>query len=347
MTALATYTLQQRKERWREFYDWDKPAQHLFVIEYSPDIKEKPLPSPDKFPERIEWAWRHYNWLVERMEWLRDDTIPYLHVHTGTETFAEAFGCKVHRPSDSQPFALPMIHDVAEISKIKVPKLESTPLCKLFDMADRLKEKAGKDAVLKMPDIQSPMDISALILEKSNFLMRLLDAPEAIKELAEKVRELQTEFLDAWFTRYGSNYVAHHPNYYMEKGVTLSEDEIGCVNPQMFEDYFLDELVDLSRRYGGIGIHCCADSKHQWENFKKVPGLKLLNLSQPYEVLKSAYEFFSTHTAQMHRYGGEGHPWTWPEQYPQGSRVVMIVEANSRDEAKECSEKLWLACGRD
>ncbi|MCK4376556.1 MAG: hypothetical protein KAX19_14565, partial [Candidatus Brocadiae bacterium] len=136
-------------------------------------------------------------------------------------------------------------------------------------------------------------------------------------------------------------------DYYMPVGITLSEDEVGAVNEEMFEEFFLPELVELSDRYGGIGMHCCADARHQWANFLKVPNLRLLNLIQSVEEVRSAYEFFAPHVPQMHSWFGEGPAWTWPEQFPEGARVAMEGTANSRDEALELSDRLWTACGRD
>ena len=99
----------------------------------------------------------------------------------------------------------------------------------------------------------------------------MVEEPEAVKELCCKTHELLTSFLDEWFRRYGKTFIAHHPDYYMPYGVTLSEDEAGSVSPEMFEEFFLPHLTALSERYGQIGIHCCANAMHQWENFKKIP----------------------------------------------------------------------------
>jgi len=166
------------------------------------------------------------------------------------------------------------------VSRIKTPELGSTPLTMLFEIADELRRRAGKNALIKLVDIQSPMDIAALIWDKNDFYSALIYAPEAVMELSVKVKELLTAFLDEWFNRYGVEFIAHYPSYYMPKGITLSEDEVGSVSPQMFVEYFLPELEELSNRYGGLGMHCCANARHQWENFKKIPNLRLLNLVQ-------------------------------------------------------------------
>ena len=338
--------LEARKRRWLAFLDMSLPPSHVFQIAYPPDDLPRPQPWPDKKAERIEWAWQTYQRQMARAEWLRDDSLPYLDVYTGTEIFAEAFGCQVHRPEDNMPFAKPAIGDARDVSRLKAPDLGSTPLAMLFDIADELRRRAGPSALLKMIDIQSPMDIAALIWDKNGFYVGIVDAPEAVRELAAKVRGLLAAFLDEWFARYGSEFIAHYPAYYMPRGITLSEDEVGAVSQGMFEEFFLPELVELSGRYGGFGMHCCANARHQWDGFKKIPRLRLLNLVQPEDQLRAAYAFFAGHVAQMHSWCGAGPAWTWPEQYPQGARVVLQASAATRDEAIELSEKLCAACGR-
>jgi hypothetical protein len=340
-----------RKQRWCDFLSQPHSG-HIFVIDYEPDREEPPLPWPELKAERIEWAWRDYERRLARMEWLDDDALPYLNVRTGTEIFAQAFGCPVHYPQDNMPFALPLIHSASEVSRLQVPEVSRSSLAYLFDMADELRRRAGPGALLKLVDIQSPMDIASLIWDKSTFYVALLEAPEAVRELAEKVQQLLTTFLDEWFHRYGREFIAHYPDYYMPQGITLSEDEIGAVSESTYDALFLPELVALSHRYGGIGVHCCAHACHQWAGLKRIPALRLLNLVQPENVLQEAYAYFA-HLPQMHSWCGDGDPWTWPARYPAGSRVVIQAPARSKDEAQRLAEKLRAmqsiaqACGRE
>ena len=317
--------LQERKQRWLDFYNLKKPGTPFFIIHYSNGLETRPWPRPDLQPARLEWAWHKYLLQLEQVEWLDDDSLPYLDIYTGTEVFAQALGCQVAYPDDNMPFALPLIHSAAEVSALKVPHFGDTLLAMLFDIADELRRRAGPQALVKMVDIQSPMDIAALIWEKASFYTAMIETPQAVLELADKVRSLLVPFLDEWFQRYGPEFIAHYPDYYMPRGITLSEDEVGSVSSAMFMDYFLPELVSLSERYGGIGMHCCANARHQWENFKRIPNLRMLNLVQPPEITRQAYEYFADHVAQTHSYGGEGAAWTWPDQYPQEARVLMDV----------------------
>ena len=331
-------SLNTRIDRWRELYT-PNPVKRIvrFIIHYPVTGIKWPFLSPDRKDDRIEWAKRMYEWDIKNTENYEDDKLPCLYPLTGTEIFAECFGCNVVRPHNNMPFALPVVFDSASAGALKVPKLEDTPLMLLFEIADELRSFAGDDALMRLPDVQCPMDVAALIWDKNDFFPSMIDEPEAVVELAGKVKELQIVFFDEWFRRYGTNYIAHYPEYYMEKGITMSADEIGCVSPQMFRDLMADEINDLSRRYGGVGIHTCADSINQWDNLKQIDGLRLLNIHRSWDQLLKAFDFFKDTCVQMN-YSADGRNID-SEDLPEICRVVIPLNARDLDHAKELADQ--------
>jgi len=332
--------LSQKRKKWDRFMAGSADVKNMVMISYLNELEAKPFISDGCYMSLSEWIIRKYHIMMDNLDWLDDDTIPYLDMLTGTEIFAEAFGCKVVYPTDSGSFAFPLISDYAEIEKLKIPDLWDTRLSDLFAMGRYLRDKTDKDAIIRLPDIQSPTGIAAMIMKKENFLMGLIEAPEVIRELIYKVRTLLISFLDAWFDEFGKSFVAHYPDYYMEYGLTLSEDEVGSVSADMFEDVFLDELNILSERYGRIGIHCCANSRHQWDNFLKINNLCLLNILQPVETVKEAYRFFENKCAQWHSYYGDNPMREWKRELPQNARVVYSLDAKDRSKALRYLEAL-------
>lgn len=205
-------------------------------------------------------------------------------------------------------------------------------------IADELRRRAGPDAPLRLVDVQSPMDIAALVWDKNTFFPALLEAPEAVRELADKAKRLLTAFLDLWFSRYGRSFVAHFPEYYMPRGLTLSEDEVGSVSPALFDGLFLPELAELSARYGGLGVHCCANARHQWDGLRRIPGLAMLNLVQPAAVYGEAYPYFAATCAQMHGWRQEWDGVRSPEWFPEGAHVVLTSAVDTLPEAQRRAE---------
>jgi hypothetical protein len=173
----------ERKKRWHDFYDHGASPSHMLHVRLTESaLAPRPLANPDLREERVEWAWRRYLDHLERAAWLHDDSIPYLGVYTGTELFAEAFGCPVHRPDNNSAFALPLVHGAAEASRLRVPDLDVPCLRLAFSIADELRARGGPDTVLHLPDIQSPMDIAALIWEKADFFVAMIESPEAVRD---------------------------------------------------------------------------------------------------------------------------------------------------------------------
>lgn len=324
-----------RKEKWIRFMQRD-PRVNTLVMVNVPSATQRPFPNPDNLDARITWAADEYQRQMEMLFWLQDDRVPFVSPYTGTEVFAEAFGCDVHRPEDNMPFALPRVRSIEDLKKVKPVGVDSPPLARCFELMTRLREKVGKDAVWQLPDIQSPLDIAALIWEKVDFFMAMLDEPGAVKDLVAMTEETLTAFLDAWFRAFGHEYIAHYPSYYMTGGLTLSEDEIGAISPAQFEEFSLDSLNRLSRRFGGIGIHSCSDSFHQWAGLKKIEGLRLLNLVRADDVLAKAFQTFEAHCCQMHNFWGDGKPnLEWLKVFPQKAHIAIEVHADDRRQAME------------
>ena len=332
--------IESRKTRWLEFYRPDASIRRLYWIHCYPDLPIQPRPFPGLIDERIDWSWQKFQIQLHNLDWLEDDSLPFLDVYTGTEIFAEAFGCQIYYPEDDMPFARPLVNSAAEADRLEIPAIDCPPLARVWRIARELYRRAGPGALLRLPDIQSPMDIAALIWEKTSFYPAMLDDPDSVLRLAGKVHHLLTAFLDAWFAEFGTSCIAHFPDYYVPRGITLSEDEVGAVSPAHFRRFFLPELADLSARYGSIGMHCCANSRHQWDNFKTIPGLFLLNISQPPDATHEAYAFFADTAAQMHSFALEGPLWTWPAQVPPTSRVVFGMWAATQEEAVELVRKI-------
>jgi len=327
-----------RIERWKQLYQPNTGKRVVrFIINYPATGIKSPFLSPEHKHDRTEWAKQNYNWELKNSELYDDDNLPCLFPFTGTEIFAECFGCRVVRPNNNMPFALPVVFNSAGAAGLNVPKLEDTPLMLLFEITDDLRAFAGDDAFIRLPDVQCPIDVAALIWDKNDFFPSMIDEPGAVLDLAHKVKELQIAFFDEWFRRYGTTYIAHFPNYYMEGGITMSADEIGCVSPQMFRDLMADEINDLSRRYGGVGIHTCADSINQWDNLKQIEGLRLINIHRDWDQMLKSFEFFKDVCVQM-PYSSDNRNID-PEDLPETGRFILPLNARDSDHAKELADQ--------
>jgi hypothetical protein len=316
--------MEERKKRWCDFYAGKIQTLTLISMDYG----ERIFPSPDNMDKFFDYVVHKYNVQMDCLQWLDDDRVPCISAGMGTDNFAHAFGCPVVYPGNNNPFTKPIVFSAAEAAKIKKPKLEDSSLMEIIEYAHKLK-KAAPGALLQLTDVQSPLDIAALIWDKTDFFISLYDEPEAVKDLVAMCCEVLTEFFDLWFKTFGKEFIAHFPDYYMPYGITLSEDEIGSISSAQFMEFSYPSLCKLSQHFGGrIGIHCCANAKHQWNALKTVPGLVMLNLIQPANIVKEASVFFKDTVCQIYDMNQNGF-------IDPNARVVLQDYANSKNDALE------------
>jgi Uroporphyrinogen decarboxylase (URO-D) len=234
-------------------------------------------------------------WEVECAEAIGDDRVPAIHVNTGTDVFAAAYGSPVHRAEDAMPFAMPAVHCTEEADRLAEPDLFSGPIGELFALADRLVELCGTDYPLRISDIQSPFDIGALIWQKDLFFRALVDEPEAVHRLLAKITRIVADYVHSFCARYTDVCTVHYPLVWMpaDYGICLSEDDCGSISVRHFERFALPYLQQLAAEFGGISLHCCAAGQHQWDSFAKLPNIHYLNLFHPPTDLETSIRKFS------------------------------------------------------
>lgn len=325
------------KEKWNRFLNIESDLNTMIQLHYYPGLNGRPFPYPENYQARIDWALQYYEISNEIRARFQDDLVAFLSPYTGTEIFAEAFGCRVVYPGNNMPFARPMITDAAQVAKLKVPDLSAEPFERMFSIARTLREKEGPNAIMQLPDIQSPFDIAALIWNKEDFFAALIEEPDAAMELVDMTESVLTLFLDEWFREFGTDFVAHYPEFYMPCGISLSEDEAGSLSPNMFRKYCTPSLTRLSQRYGGLSMHCCANSEHQWQNFADIPGIKMINICQNNEITNRSLRFFGNKVPQ---FPGASVDESKLGICPDCAHVVVLMGADSDDSAKAAMERM-------
>jgi hypothetical protein len=111
---------------------------------------------------------------------------------------------------------------------------------------------------------------------------------------------------------------------------------------EQFYEFSYPTLCKLSEHFGNkIGIHCCANAKHQWEAIKTIPGLIMLNLIQPDDIVKEASVYFRDTTCQMFDFNQN-------DFLDPNARVVLQARAVSKNDGieklkilNELKEKRW------
>ncbi len=275
---------------------FDRPP----LVDSPGDVTTSERPVSDWVPSLVA----SYQAWVEQTEALGDDAVPMVPMTTHTGIFAEAFGCRVVPFQDSNAAALPFLHTAAEADALPTPHWsDGRGLARWWQLAELLRAELGPDVPLSGPDIQSPFDIAALIWNKEELFLAMVDSPEAVLGLVAKTYAVLTGFLDDFRAAFPQHNVIHCPSAAFappELGCSLSEDEAGSLSPAMFERFCLPSLVAMSERYGGMFMHCCAKADAHYPLFARVPRLRGLNRVFQYPPGPGpALEQFAAETVHM------------------------------------------------
>ncbi len=217
---------------------------------------------------------------LKRLDELPDDKAPYIDLCRNTGIFPAAFGCELHTyDGGGAAAARPCVFSSEDLKLLPKPSLDAPTLRRTLELAEALVERAGPDIAISVPDIQSSFGIAAIIWEKSSMMISMMTEPEAIKDLVAQTHELLKLFLLEFKRIVPNCSMCHCPSMWVpaELGCHLSEDEIGIISLDMFEEFCLPHLIDLSETFGGLWMHCCADADHQYVGIAKIPNLRGLN----------------------------------------------------------------------
>ena len=231
-----------------------------------------------------DWVPMHlaqYRARVRSLETLQDDAVPYVSLGTNTGLFAAAFGCPIHvyEGLETNAAARPIVRTASEADRLAIPSLDAPGLARVFELARLLRRELGPDVPISVPDIQSPFDVAALIWNKEDFYLAVIDDPEAVKRLVGKCGDLLVRFLTTFAREVGEVNFCHCPYAWAPPrlGCWLSEDEAGCLSPRMFDEFCMPWLLDLSAKFGGLFMHCCAAADPHYGSFRRIPNLRGLN----------------------------------------------------------------------
>lgn len=348
-----TLTLAQRKQFYRDLLSGFGPPVHGVWV-FLPGPGDVRTFAHGSLEERAQTSKARFLLDLEAAAVVGDDRIPMLHASSGTEVFAAAYGSPVYRPADDMPFALPAVYDAPAADGLAEPDIFVGPLGEIFHLADRLVEECGTSYPVRICDIQSPFDIAALIWQKEAFFMALLETPRAVHRLLQKVTNTLVQFINEFKRRYPEVCLVHHPNLWMpaDWGICLSEDDIGSISVGCFEEFCLPYLQQLAMEFGGIGMHSCAAGQHQWPQFRRLPGLRYLNLSHPPTSLAAAIEQFSGHAVLAP--GGSNEHTDYLGFVREclalarpDTRFLFAPSAADMAQARELTQAVKELCGRD
>jgi hypothetical protein len=267
----------------RELFARRSSVRHAFVVQPTAkpiwetgDYTTSDRPIADFVPGVVE----DYRRWAALSDAVGDDAVPFARLTTGTHIYAVCFGATPHFYPDNNPYAEACVACAAEADRLVEPVLENCrPLMRVMELAAAVRRELGPEVTLGPPDMQTGFDTACILWDKTDLLYAMIEQPEAVQRLAGKCGRLLRQFIAAYRREFPNSTFGHCPSTWTppECGPWVSNDECGVMSPEMFEQFCLPELVELSGQFGGLGMHCCANAQHQFELFRRIPNFYAFN----------------------------------------------------------------------
>jgi len=237
--------------------------------------------------------------------------IPRLVADFGTVSTAAYWGGRVRLPVGGCLSIEPIIYS-AEQADLATPGEPSGGDCarglKLYrDVCDRLETDQLYTTTM---DIQGPLNTAALIWEQSDFMVAMLETPDAVHRFLDRVTNHLISIIECYIQGAGGRICGNVWPYIWlppDIGIGITEDYMPLLSAAMYREFGLPYVERISQRFGGLFVHCCGTYEHQLRNLRE-SSMNLLGLefSYPYTRPEALFETFGDSVVFVPQLGPKG-----------------------------------------
>jgi hypothetical protein len=250
----------------------------------------------------------------------KDDYIPCLSTNIGSYIWAEAFGCEVVKLDDGRKFVKePIIKEPSDVYKLEKPAISDGSLGFILKVTEYFEKNQSGIYPIMVTDIQTPLTVGPLIWETNNFFLSLYENKKEVHYLFQMVIDLIIEFVKLQESIISDFNPVCWPPIWMpeELGIYCSDDTMPMVSKDIYEQFALPYINQLSDAFGGVFLHSCQIKEEHLESMLKIKNLRGINfdLSGSTEFSKIV-DFFQDKVAiAPHNYLREGVPFNDEADY--------------------------------
>ncbi|MCL6614069.1 MAG: uroporphyrinogen decarboxylase family protein [Firmicutes bacterium] len=204
--------------------------------------------------------------------------LPGFWVEYGMATEPSAFGCRITWWENSPPSVNPMLHDISEVSRLRVPNPREDGLMPFVlnlyrHVEKRLKEK-GDGACIKMVAARGPLALAAHLRGTTELMIDLKLYPDGVKKLLE----ITTETVVRWLR-------AQIENLSEVEGIMVLDDIVGFLSPADYMEFAHPYLKQIFSSFGEMikVYHNDANIGAILENLAET-GLDVLNFTHRLDI---------------------------------------------------------------
>ncbi|MBN1446050.1 MAG: hypothetical protein JW957_08095 [Candidatus Omnitrophica bacterium] len=312
--------IRERKQRLRDFWDGkDIGRPPLSFIPYG----STPRQIFDDFGLQVKRASLYF----EKMMELPGDTMPIFWPDMGTVSLASVFGGEVIRESSGQNIWIkPAFDSLEDIRNLELPDAMSGLVKEEFDRCRRWRDLTGGFGYIAPPDMQGPAGNAILAVKQEDFFVGMYTEPELVHKLLRLCTDIILTVLEIYRKEFGDAFVpVTWPHIWLPegRGITLTQDSLPLLSPKLYREFELPYVQEISRKTGGVFMHCCGQFEHNLNEVKDISVLLGIDQSYPFSRIEKIAEVIGKNLVITPGLNVKGY-----EEYPSYERYVSRLLSN-------------------
>lgn len=179
----------------------------------------------------------------------------------GTITMARGWGGREEVSCDGMPFIHPAAETIEEALDLTPPD-ENPDIAPAVAMFQEVKRRTGRnDLCFKTPDFQGVLNTAALVVKQDELLMAMYAEPDKVHRFLQRLCDANIAYIRTLLAKAGRLDGNIWPYLWLPHtvGVTTTEDMMPLLSPELYKEFGIPYLKQVSDAFGGVFIHCCGE----------------------------------------------------------------------------------------
>jgi len=278
----------------------------------------------------------------------------------GIGTIASAFGADYIWKKKQAPAIRPKFGSVKEALDYKSVPVSQTRIGRhTLDMIDYFLDKTGGRVPMSLTDTQSPLNIAGNIVDMTSFFIEMLDDPQTVKTLLNRLAELVVEFTHEQIKRIG-NALARPGHGYSScrccEGLGMSDENALMISGRQYLEFAAPAVEHAGKPFGGSTFHSCGDWSDKVETVKKIAGLRMVDgafsaATDPTPNPQAPFAEAFANTGIVVNARIVGGPETIAESvrrlWKLGMKLIVVTYCQNPLEQAEAYDRIYEICGQE
>ncbi len=218
--------------------------------------------------------------LTKSLEYATDAPM-YLEPWYGIGTTASAFGAEYEWAPGQAPAVRPQYKCIADVPALTPRDFADVPILRYtLETIEYFLEQTQGRVPMSWTDLQAPINVATELVDTSEFLLGLVDAPDKAREMLAAITNLVISFTGKQSTLIGNMLARPGHGFASSRagtGIGLSTDNLVMLSPTLYDRFCRADNERIGAAFGGLAIHSCGNYARWIPALTKISNLTMVD----------------------------------------------------------------------